>query len=250
MMRLPVMIEAGRMALAPAVESDRVRAAIELACVIAFGLVSKLILDPYLWKFSGPISLIITLGLLTVYMRSRGERWSRIGLQPVPGLRAKLLILPKILLTIVAILGTGMLMHWLGDLLGWWSMDQPMSGIEQRYDSVQGNLLVYLLWIGLSWLSGGFAEEMVFRGFLITWAARVFAGSRASPLIAVLFAALIFAAGHFYYQGIRGALVTGCIGLALGLLYLLFKRNLWPLIFAHALVNSLAFTALYADLDV
>ena len=35
-----------------------------------------------------------------------------------------------------------------------------------------------------------------------------------------------------------------------GTLYLLYKRNLWPLILAHGAVDSLAFTAMYLDLDI
>ncbi|WP_271185718.1 hypothetical protein [Maricaulis virginensis] len=31
--------------------------------------------------------------------------------------------------------------------------------------------------------------------------------------------------------------MTGMIGVVLGTLYLVFKRNLWPLILAHALVD-------------
>lgn len=44
--------------------------------------------------------------------------------------------------------------------------------------------------------------------------------------------------------------MTGMIGVVLGTLYLVFKRNLWPLILAHALVDSLAFTAMYLDLEI
>lgn len=105
------------------------------------------------------------------------------------------------------------------------------------------------MWMAIVWTSAAFGEEMFFRAFLITRAERTFSGIPFAPILAVLVAALIFGTGHFYYQGLRGLIVTGMIGVALGLLYLGYKRNLWPLILAHGLVDSLAMTGLYLDAD-
>tara|TARA_R110002124_G_scaffold234173_2_gene399558 strand:+ start:4345 stop:5055 length:711 start_codon:yes stop_codon:yes gene_type:complete len=229
---------------------SRVRSLIELGCVVAFALISKLILDQYIWKFSGPVSLALTLVLFSIWMQRRGETWSAIGLRPLPGLKAKLLILPQALLGVVAILATGVLTGLAGDALGLWSVAEQPAGVAERWGDVRGNLPVYLLWVTLSWVSGGFAEEMFFRGVLITWAARVFGGKGAALVLAVLFAGFVFGYGHFYYQGLRGWVSTGMIGVALGVLYLVYKRNLWPLIIAHGLVDTLVFTAHYADLDM
>ncbi|CAN0277659.1 unnamed protein product, partial [Chrysoparadoxa australica] len=59
-----------------------------------------------------------------------------------------------------------------------------------------------------------------------------------------------FGYGHVYYQGLRGLIATGLIGLSLGILFLIYKRNLWPLVIAHAAVDCLGFTALYFNLDI
>lgn len=229
---------------------SRIRSLIELACVLAFALISKLILDQYIWKFAGPVSLAITLTLLTIYMQHRGEHWSTMGLRALPGVKAKLLVLPQALLAVVGILAAGVLTGLAGDALGWWSMDTEPAGVTERWGDVRGNLPVYLLWVALSWLSGGFAEEMFFRGFLITWAARVLGGNGTAFILAVLFAGFVFGYGHFYYQGLRGWVTTGMIGIVLGLLFLAYRRNLWPLVLAHGLVDTLVFTAHYADLDI
>jgi membrane protease YdiL (CAAX protease family) len=48
---------------------------------------------------------------------------------------------------------------------------------------------------------------------------------------------------HYYYQGFHGAVVTGAMGLSIGIMYLWFgRRNLLPLIIAHGLVNSISQT--------
>ena len=94
---------------------SRTRAALELlaAPVIAFG--SKAMLDPFIWKFSGPVSLLIVLTVATLYMRHRGESWAQLGLRSPGGWKSKLLVLPQTLLAIISILGTGVLIATLGD---------------------------------------------------------------------------------------------------------------------------------------
>jgi len=228
---------------------SRIRATLELlaAPTIAFG--TKAMLDPYIWKFSGPISLLILLTVATVYMRMRGERWADLGLRSPGGIKSKLLVLPQALLAIVAIIGIGGGAAVLGDAIGLWSTDVTMEGVEDRWGDIQGNLPVYLMWMAIVWTSAAFGEEMFFRGILVSRAERVFRGLPAQAFLAVLVAAVIFGFAHFYYQGVRGWVVTGLIGFALGSLYLLYKRNLWPLILAHGFVDSLGMTAMYLDAD-
>jgi len=222
------------------------------AGAVAFSIALKLCLDQIIWKFAGPITLVVTLGLLTVYLHRRGESWRALGLRRPGGWKSVLLVLPQAALGIVAILGTGVGVSAGGEALGLWSTDMPADGIEARWGDIQGNLQVYLLWMGLAWVSGGLFEELFFRAFMISRLQRAFGGlpSVIAALLSVVLPALVFGYGHFYYQGVRGLVVTGMIGVALGTLYLLYKRNLWPLILAHGAVDSLAFTAMYLDLDI
>ena len=64
-------------------------------------------------------------------------------------------------------------------------------------------------------------------------------------MLALLIPAVIFGYGHFYYQGWGGAVVTCAIGLAFGVMFLLFKRNLWPLVLLHGVIDTLTFTAIF-----
>jgi membrane protease YdiL (CAAX protease family) len=52
---------------------------------------------------------------------------------------------------------------------------------------------------------------------------------------------------HAYNRGLFGLLVLGAVGAVLGAFYLMFRRNLWPLILAHGLGNTLGFLADYFD---
>ena len=45
-------------------------------------------------------------------------------------------------------------------------------------------------------------------------------------------------------------IVTGSVAAALGILFILYKRNIWPLALAHAAINSFSFTAMYMQWDI
>lgn len=224
-------------------------AALELVFFVGFALISKKLVDPIAWRYAGPITLITTLLLLTAYMRLRGERWAGMGLVPLPGLRAKLMLIPQTLLTFVAFAAAIATVMFAGEALGWTFMNEIPEGVEDRWSDIQGNLKLYLLWMGIAWVSAALGEEMFFRGFIITRLESVFTRVPFASIIAVVLAAAFFGYVHMYYQGMRGLVTTGAVGLAFGLMFLFWKRNLWPVILVHGIVDSIGFTARFMDWD-
>jgi membrane protease YdiL (CAAX protease family) len=65
--------------------------------------------------------------------------------------------------------------------------------------------------------------------------------------MAVLLQAFLFGAVHVYNRGLFGLLVLGAVGAVLGIFYLVFHRNLWPVILAHGMGNTLGFLVRYLD---
>ncbi len=231
-------------------EGSRLRAGLELTLAMGLAFTSKAALSVVTWQFAGPISLLTLLALITVYLHRRGESWAQLGLVSPGGWKSYGLVLPQTLLAIVAILASGILMARAGIALGWWGPEIPDT-VGERWGDVEGNLPVFLMWLAIVWTAAAFGEEMFFRAFLITRAERLFKGLPfgLGLVLAILIPALFFGYGHFYYQGLRGLFTTGMIGVSLGILYLLYKRNLWPLVIAHGMVNTLAFTANYLGAD-
>lgn len=230
--------------------SKQKQAGIEVVGFTALAVASKLAVDPVSWRFSAPITLLLTLGVLTLYRRARGRHWADAGLRRVSGVRAKLLLIPQTLLGLIAILGTGILLSVLADTLEIPFMQEGTSAMAERLGDIRGNLPLYLVWLVLAWVSAGFGEELFFRGFLITRLSDAFEGLRFGRALAVTGAALVFGLFHVYYQGLRGLVIGGSIGLFLGILFVFYKRNLWPLIVAHALVDTLAITAHFLNWDI
>lgn len=219
------------------------RAIVELAGFVAFALISKQMMDPFFGPYSGPASLITTIILLTIYMHLRGEKWASMGLRALPGAKAKLLVLPQAIAIFVTVLATIVLLTKGLEFFGLHFMSESPEGELERWGDIEGNLRQYLILLALSWISAGFAEEMFFRGFVITRLQAAFNGTRLASVLAVLLAALLFGYVHFYYQGLTGLVNATAIGLIFGTFFLLYKRNLWPLVLAHGSINSLGFTS-------
>tara|TARA_R110002012_G_scaffold321191_1_gene547961 strand:+ start:2164 stop:2457 length:294 start_codon:yes stop_codon:yes gene_type:complete len=82
-------------------------------------------------------------------------------------------------------------------------------------------------------------EELLDRGFLIYWFENLFSKTTIATLLAVVLQALIFGFRHSSDLSDR-SISVGLIGLVMGIAYVKFGRNLWPLIIAHAVLNTMS----------
>lgn len=113
-------------------------------------------------------------------------------------------------------------------------------------DLVRQGPLHLLLWIVIvAWGAAAFGEELLWRGFLMDRLGRL-PGLGGQAVAVVVIQAALFALPHLY-QGWSGAVVTATVGLILGWMRLRTGGNLWPLIIAHGLVDTIMLTAGYFD---
>jgi membrane protease YdiL (CAAX protease family) len=94
------------------------------------------------------------------------------------------------------------------------------------------------------WTIVAFGEEMVFRGYLMNRIADLVGRSRTGWASALIGSSLIFGLAHGY-QGLAGIISTAEVGLLLGILYLISKRNLWINIVCHGAFDSISLIAMY-----
>jgi membrane protease YdiL (CAAX protease family) len=111
---------------------------------------------------------------------------------------------------------------------------------------MRGNPAALLLWLAIGWIVGGFMEELLFRGFLLTRVSQLFADARVGLAIGVVAQAILFGLLHFYGGGFALIFAT-VLALASGVFYLLLGRNLWPLIAVHGAWNSVAMWGVYSS---
>ena len=181
-----------------------------------------------------PLATLVVVWLL---LRANGESLATIGLR-----RSRRTI------RFVVILGllSGVLVG-VGQLVAAWALSPlPLESAASVF-ALEG----FGDWLAASIsgaLSGGFCEELVYRGFMLTRLEGLFA-SRARPgrglLIAVLLSSTWFGFGHAY-QGTSGVVLIGVTGLMFCALTLLFRRQLVPVMIAHAFVDAWAFAGIAA----
>jgi membrane protease YdiL (CAAX protease family) len=106
-----------------------------------------------------------------------------------------------------------------------------------RFRALQGNLGLTLVVVVYVIIGAGFYEEFMYRGFLMQGLAMFFGGSRAAWSIACAIQGVLFGLSHAY-QNPLGMLITGTFGTLLGVLVIVWPRNLWPAIVTHALFDA------------
>jgi uncharacterized protein len=186
--------------------------------------------------YSGPIAIVLAMALATALLARRGESWRSLGLARPPQLgRAAIWAVGTFL---VFILFLPAVLQTIADALALRPQDLARLG-DIQHDTAR--YLVLLIPIG--WGTAAFGEELIFRGFLNTRMATAFGGGAAAIALSVVVQALLFGLGHAYL-GPRGIMNAAAIGLVSGGVYWANGRNLWPLVIAHGLVDSVGLTLL------
>ena len=108
----------------------------------------------------------------------------------------------------------------------------------ELFRTLTGNLKMTALFIALSWTLAAFGEEMVWRGYLMNRVADVFGRGRAAWVASLVIVSAVFGFAH-EYQGLTGWIEEAIAGLALGLMYLRTRRNLWVPIVAHGVADTI-----------
>jgi len=178
------------------------------------------------------LSIILT----SVFLRQSGETWRDLGLRWATDWKGLAKGAGMVALTFALCVAASGLVQWAYTAITGMPVERTLPDVS--------TLTLYLIMIALVWTTNAFGEEMVFRGFLMSRFSALLGGTRFAWILAAFAQAVIFGLGHAY-QGFVGVLITGCVGLVFGLAYLMARRNLWPMILAHGLINTVGMTVLH-----
>ncbi|HSR52537.1 MAG TPA: CPBP family intramembrane glutamic endopeptidase [Acidobacteriota bacterium] len=179
---------------------------------------------------------LTTLAVATWRMKARGISWKDLGLRRPESYGITLI-------ATVAILGMAIMSVVVFELVkdqlafGLTPEDSGASAVS-RFGDLQGNWLLFLTIIPFVWIES-LLEELLDRGFLMNWIERMLPNGLFATVSAVVTQAAIFGFRHSYDLSER-SITVGLIGLAMGVGYVVFGRNLWPLIVAHCVLNTLS----------
>jgi hypothetical protein len=115
-----------------------------------------------------------------------------------------------------------------------------MSG----YNYLKDNIFILIGVLISVFIISSFGEEVIYRGFLITRISEIDVNSKLLLKFAILLSSIIFGLIHFEW-GPMGIVQTGFIALAIS--FILVKRNLWILIFAHAYMDAILLIQMYMN---
>ncbi|MCK5401016.1 MAG: CPBP family intramembrane metalloprotease [Flavobacteriaceae bacterium] len=118
------------------------------------------------------------------------------------------------------------------------SPDNSSESAVSKFGDLKGNWLLFFTIIPMVLLES-FLEELLDRGFLMNWLEKLFSKTSFATILAVLLQAFIFGFRHSNDLSER-SITVGIIGLVMGIAYIKFGRNLWPLIIAHCILNSMS----------
>lgn len=185
------------------------------------------------------LAYVLSVVMASIVLRSRGTGWREIGLAR-PGNWRRTILLGVATMVVALFASTAI------EAI---AVNMPGAAIEpsdqSRFNPIEGNVTLLLLYLLAAWTTVPFGEEMLFRAFLTDRLATLFEHTRARWALALIGSSVAFGLIH-YYQGLLGIVVTGIFGLLLGMAYLKSGRNLWVTIFAHGLANTLRFTLIFA----
>jgi membrane protease YdiL (CAAX protease family) len=181
--------------------------------------------------------LILLLLIASQSLWLRGFAWSDLGLQK-PASVSRTLIQAVAAATVILVAVRFVIVPAAERLAG---VPVDLSALGEG-----GDARAFSMRLAQAWTLAAFGEEMVFRGYMIRRILDLVGESSAARAAAILISSSLFGLAHGY-QGWAGVIATGSIGALLAILYFVSRRNLWPLIVCHGLVDTVALSLIYFD---
>ncbi len=210
---------------------------IDLAIYISvMFLVREIYISQFGFIANGLFWSLTTLIVAMWRMKVRNVTWKELGLRKPTNIGKTLLVSALILAAvIISLISFEIIKDQLPFSI---APDTSSESAVSKFGDLKGNWSHFFLIIPFI-LVESMLEEMLDRGFLMNWLERLFSKTSYATVIAVLLQASIFGFRHSYDLSERSITVF-IIGLIMGIAYVKFGRNLWPLIIAHCLLNSMS----------
>lgn len=175
---------------------------------------------------------VSTVGLATLLLYLRKQSWKDIGLRKPNDYK-------RLFITIAATLTGSIALIMLFQIFIADMFPQGSDSIiDDKVSNIENTIAMTISILTIVWIES-FLEELQDRGFSLNRFESLFSKVPLSSVFAVLMQAAIFGFRHSYDLSER-SITTGLIGLAFGVAYVASERNLWPLIIAHIILNTMS----------
>ena len=187
------------------------------------------------------VANVLMLVMVWLGLRLRGQGWGHFGLSLRLANRRSVVraVLQSFVVFVAAVAAFVVGAVVMANIVG-----KPEAADMSGYDYLQGNLPMLILALVAVYIVSSFGEEVIYRAFLINRIAELWSGGKAAWTLAVVISSIVFGLVHFGW-GLTGMVQTGFMGLALGVSYLVVRRNLWVTILAHGYMDTILFLQMY-----
>ncbi|WP_298514508.1 type II CAAX endopeptidase family protein [uncultured Kordia sp.] len=203
-----------------------------------------IILTTFIWfvplnlgYFTMMVAALVT--ILASYVEYKGKLFSSLGFRREKFTLKNILFFAPLVAGILFLFYAFVLVPGLTKVTG---VPLDYSGFED----FKGNLPACLVALVYIWITAGFGEEIVFRGYFMRQFVKLFGESKISIVINILVFACFFGFLHAY-QGITGQLVTGVIGALIAIIFYIKKYDLWFAVAVHGFFDTIALLCVYFD---
>jgi membrane protease YdiL (CAAX protease family) len=197
-------------------------------------LVREVYIPDLFFMFNGLAWTLTTLVVATWRMRVRGYSWKDLGLRKPKNITKTFLISIGIVIVVAITIITFNILQGSFNFLD----EAEVANSDSPFKDLKGNWWFFFSIMPLV-LIESFLEELLDRAFLITWFEKLFSTTGIATILAVVLQAAIFGFRHSNDISER-SITVGLIGLVMGIAYVKFNRNLWPIIIAHCILNTMS----------
>lgn len=188
------------------------------------------------------IANIAMMGIVWLGVRLRGDSLDTIGVTAFNFTPSNIMWL---VLKSIAVLVVAVLAFIVGAIIMANIVTSAPEADMTQYNYMKDNLPLLIISLFGVYLISSFGEELVYRGFLITrLQALLGVNGKWGIFLIIIISSIVFGFAHFSW-GVTGIVQTTFMGAALGAAYFWTKRILWPLVLAHAVMDTLLLVQLY-----
>lgn len=188
-------------------------------------LIESLPPKKHLFYTNGLMLIIGALLVLTSWNVSE-RQWTELGIS-FPVLSGNVLILTAVLVFV----------YLLDIIYGWFNQKYQNERLQEMSYVIPANWKEYRHYIFLAF-AAGISEEVIFRGFLITYLSHFLSIVQYSDFLSVLIPAVVFSLSHLY-QGWWAVFKIMVIAILLGFIFLL-SGSLLIVVIIHVLIDLIS----------
>lgn len=214
----------------------------EIIIVLTFMLGVKWVSDYFGINGAGGLGIWSGILIASYFMKQRKATWVGLGLVLPRGKREWVINIGLALLTVVIVfLAMGLI---LDPVLSHFGLEKP-DDVADRFQFFLGKPFLFISYlITVVWIGAALGEELLMRGFLLNRLSDFFGKSKSAWFASLMIHSIIFGMLHIY-QGLAGIITATVIAIIFGVVYLIAKSRLFPVILAHLLINTVSLTAYY-----